>query len=77
MNWSAFYSFSQQLLTSDNVLQLLNAVPQHVIESFLVSPRLPSMFWTRETSMAFLGIETPEAWTPAGWVHHGARRGHN
>ncbi len=31
------YSFSQQLLTADNVLQLLNAVPQHVIESFGVS----------------------------------------
>jgi len=28
------YSFSQQLLTSDNVLQLLNAIPNHVIESF-------------------------------------------
>jgi two-component system sensor histidine kinase KdpD len=31
------YSFSQQLLTADNVLQLLNAVPQHVVESFGVS----------------------------------------
>jgi len=28
------YSFSQQLLTSDNVLHLLNTVPQHVIDSF-------------------------------------------
>ncbi len=31
------YSFSQQLLTADNVLQLLNAVPHHVVESFGVS----------------------------------------
>jgi two-component system, OmpR family, sensor histidine kinase KdpD len=31
------YSFSQQLLTADNVLQLLNAVPSHVVESFGVS----------------------------------------
>src|SRR5229473_8721319 len=31
------YSFSQQLLTADNVLQLLNAVPNHVIESFGVA----------------------------------------
>jgi two-component system sensor histidine kinase KdpD len=31
------YCFSQQLLTSDNVLQLLNAIPHHVIESFDVS----------------------------------------
>jgi two-component system, OmpR family, sensor histidine kinase KdpD len=31
------YSFSQQLLTADNVLQLLNAVPNHVVESFGVS----------------------------------------
>jgi two-component system, OmpR family, sensor histidine kinase KdpD len=31
------YGFSQQLLTADNVLQLLNAVPGHVVESFGVS----------------------------------------
>jgi two-component system, OmpR family, sensor histidine kinase KdpD len=31
------YGFSQQLLTADNVLQLLNAVPSHVVESFGVS----------------------------------------
>jgi len=31
------YSFSQQLLTADNVLQLLNALPGHVVESFGVS----------------------------------------
>ncbi len=31
------YSFSQQLLTADDVLQLLNAVPGHVVESFGVS----------------------------------------
>ncbi len=31
------YSFSEQLLTADNVLQLLNAVPHHVVESFGVS----------------------------------------
>jgi len=31
------YSFSQQLLTADNVLQLLNNIPHHVIESFDVS----------------------------------------
>ena len=31
------YSFSQQLLTADNVLQLLNAVPHHVVESFGVA----------------------------------------
>lgn len=31
------YNFSQQLLTADNVLQLLNTVPQHVVESFGVA----------------------------------------
>jgi len=31
------YQFSQQLLTADNILKLLNAIPQHVIESFGVS----------------------------------------
>ena len=31
------YGFSQQLLTADNVLQLLNAVPHHVVESFGVA----------------------------------------
>ena len=31
------YGFSQQLLTAENVLQLLNAVPDHVVESFGVS----------------------------------------
>lgn len=31
------YGFSQQLLTADNVLQLLNALPGHVVESFGVS----------------------------------------
>ncbi|MBZ5650834.1 MAG: DUF4118 domain-containing protein [Acidobacteriia bacterium] len=31
------YGFSQQLLTADNVLQLLNAVPDHVVESFGVA----------------------------------------
>jgi two-component system sensor histidine kinase KdpD len=31
------YQFSQQLLTADNILKLLNAIPQYVIESFGVS----------------------------------------
>jgi two-component system sensor histidine kinase KdpD len=31
------YNFSQQLLSADNVLQLLNAVPHHVVETFGVS----------------------------------------
>ena len=31
------YNFSQQLLTAENILQLLNAIPQHVIDSFGVS----------------------------------------
>jgi two-component system sensor histidine kinase KdpD len=31
------YRFSQQLLTADNILQLLNAVPDYVINSFEVS----------------------------------------
>jgi two-component system sensor histidine kinase KdpD len=31
------YQFSQQLLTADNILQLLNAIPQHVIHAFGVS----------------------------------------
>jgi len=31
------YHFSQQLLIADNILQLLNAIPQYVIESFGVS----------------------------------------
>jgi two-component system sensor histidine kinase KdpD len=31
------YSFSQQLLVSDNVLELLNAIPKHIVESFSVN----------------------------------------
>jgi two-component system, OmpR family, sensor histidine kinase KdpD len=31
------YEFSQQLLTADNILQLLNTIPQHVIRAFGVS----------------------------------------
>jgi two-component system, OmpR family, sensor histidine kinase KdpD len=31
------YHFSQQLLIADNILQLLNALPQHVIDAFGVS----------------------------------------
>ena len=46
------YSFSQQLLTADNVLQLLNAVPDHVVESFGVSAAAVDVLGTGETSTA-------------------------
>ncbi len=52
------YSFSQQLLTSDNVLQLLNAVPQHVIESFGVSAA--AVYVLDKGDLYRSGIETPD-----------------
>jgi two-component system sensor histidine kinase KdpD len=66
------YRFSQQLLTADNILQLLNAVPDYVIDSFEVSAAavfIPE----RERHLPFrtgnpgFGHRTPE-------VGHRARR---
>ena len=51
------YSFSQQLLTADNILQLLNAMPQHVIESFGVSAA--ALYVADKGSVYRSGIETP------------------
>jgi two-component system, OmpR family, sensor histidine kinase KdpD len=52
------YSFSQQLLTSDNVLQLLNAVPHHVVESFGVSAAV--VYVPDRGNIYRSGIEVPE-----------------
>ncbi len=51
------YGFSQQLLTADNVLQLLNSVPQHVIESFDVSAA--AIYLPEKGDIYRAGIETP------------------
>jgi two-component system sensor histidine kinase KdpD len=52
------YSFSQQLLTADNVLQLLNAVPHHVVESFGVSAAV--VYVPDKGNIYRSGIELPE-----------------
>jgi two-component system, OmpR family, sensor histidine kinase KdpD len=52
------YSFSQQLLTSDNVLQLLNAVPHHVVESFGVSAAV--VYVPDRGNIYRSGVEVPE-----------------
>ena len=51
------YCFSQQLLTSDNVLQLLNAIPHHVIESFDVSAA--AVYLLEKGDIYRAGIEAP------------------
>jgi two-component system, OmpR family, sensor histidine kinase KdpD len=52
------YSFSQQLLTADNVLQLLNAVPSHVVESFGVSAA--AVYVPDKGNIYRSGIEVPD-----------------
>jgi two-component system, OmpR family, sensor histidine kinase KdpD len=52
------YSFSQQLLTADNVLQLLNMVPHHVVESFGVSAAV--VYVPDKGNIYRSGIEVPE-----------------
>ena len=52
------YSFSQQLLTADNALQLLNAVPHHVVESFGVSAA--AVYVPDKGNIYRSGIEVPE-----------------
>lgn len=52
------YSFSQQLLTADNVLQLLNAVPHHVVESFGVSAAV--VYVPDKGNIYRSGAEVPE-----------------
>jgi two-component system sensor histidine kinase KdpD len=52
------YSFSQQLLTADNVLQLLNAVPSHVVESFGVSAA--AVYVPDKGNIYRSGIEAPD-----------------
>jgi two-component system sensor histidine kinase KdpD len=52
------YSFSQQLLTADNILQLLNAVPQHVIECFGVSTA--ALYLPEKGNIYRAGIEVPD-----------------
>ena len=52
------YSFSQQLLTADNVLQLLNAVPNHVIESFGVSAA--AVYVPEKGNIYRSGLEVPD-----------------
>jgi len=51
------YGFSQQLLTADNVLQLLNAVPSHVVESFGVSSA--ALYVPDRGNIYRSGIDTP------------------
>lgn len=52
------YSFSQQLLTSDNVLQLLNAIPNHVIESFDVAAA--AIYLPEKGNIYRAGIDAPD-----------------
>lgn len=52
------YSFSQQLLTADNVLQLLNAVPHHVVEAFGVSAA--AVYVPDKSNIYRSGIEVPD-----------------
>jgi two-component system sensor histidine kinase KdpD len=52
------YSFSQLLLTSDNVLQLLNAMPNHVIESFGVAAA--TIYLPEKGNIYRAGIEAPD-----------------
>jgi two-component system sensor histidine kinase KdpD len=52
------YSFSEQLLTADNVLQLLNAVPNHVVESFGVSAA--AVYVPDRGNIYRSGIEVPD-----------------
>ena len=52
------YSFSQQLLTADNVLQLLNEVPQHVIDSFGVAAA--AVYVPEKGNIYRSGIESPD-----------------
>jgi two-component system sensor histidine kinase KdpD len=51
------YGFSQQLLTADNVLQLLNAVPGHVVESFGVATA--ALYVPDKGNIYRYGIDTP------------------
>ena len=67
------YSFSQQLLTADNVLQLLNAVPHHVVESFGVSAA--AVYVPDKGNIYRSGIDTPELGRRPAQIHHRARRG--
>jgi two-component system sensor histidine kinase KdpD len=52
------YGFSQQLLAADNVLQLLNALPHHVVESFGVSAA--ALYVPDKSNIYRSGIEVPE-----------------
>ena len=52
------YSFSQLLLTSDNVLQLLNAMPNHVTESFGVAAA--TIYLPEKGNIYRAGIEAPD-----------------
>lgn len=51
------YNFSQQLLTAENVLQLLNAVPHHMVESFGVSAA--ALYVPDKGNFYRSGIEVP------------------
>ncbi|HEX3351377.1 MAG TPA: ATP-binding protein [Terriglobales bacterium] len=52
------YSFSQLLLTADNVLQLLNEVPQHVIDCFGVAAA--AVYVPERGNIYRSGIESPD-----------------
>jgi two-component system sensor histidine kinase KdpD len=52
------YSFSQQLLTADNVLQLLNALPNHVIESFGVAAAV--IYLPEKGNLYRAGVDAPD-----------------
>lgn len=51
------YEFSQQLLTADNILQLLNAIPQYVIDSFGISAA--AVYIPAKGDVYRSGIEAP------------------
>ena len=66
------YSFSQQLLTADNVLQLLNAVPGHVVESFGVSAA--AVYVPEKGNIYRSGSRYARSGWRATQIHHCARR---
>src|SRR3984885_4341284 len=57
------YRFSQQLLSSDNVIELLNAIPRYIVDSFGVKAAaivLPNRPDVSGSSPPFHGLEPPD-----------------
>ena len=57
------YNFSQQLLAADNILQLLNSIPEYVVDSFGVSSAavyIPNKANVYRAGVAAQGLETEQ-----------------